>query len=76
MFLKNLLLTFSMVKLMMTGGENIMVLVCVSLIINRPEKWNITKMPVNLQPQILAELNAMGLDGYGKPLEPTPVPAE
>ena len=60
----------------MTGGENIMVLVCVSLIINRPEKWNITKMPVNLQPQILAELNAMGLDGYGKPLGPTTVPAE
>lgn len=29
----------------------------------------IDKVPTNLKDAVLADLNAMGLDGYGKPLE-------
>lgn len=29
----------------------------------------IDKVPANLKEAVLADLNAMGLDGYGKPLE-------
>lgn len=43
----------------------------VALIVNK--RRNITQVPVHLQAEVLADLNALGLDGYGNPLptEPT-----
>lgn len=52
------------------GGMK-MVDLYVALIVNK--RRNINQVPVHLQAEVLADLNALGLDGYGNPLptEPT-----
>lgn len=47
-------------------GGMIMVDVYVALIING--RRTIDQVPVSIRPVVLAELTALGLDGYGKPL--------
>lgn len=51
-------------------GGKIMVDVYVALIING--RRTIDQVPANLRPAVLAELNALGLDGYGNPLPAQP----
>lgn len=51
---------------LMKGGITIMVDVYVALIVNK--RRTISQVPVHLQPAVLAELNALGLDGNGNPL--------
>lgn len=50
----------------MKGGAQTMVDVYVALIINK--RRTIEQVPAQLQAAVLAELNALGLDGYGNPL--------
>jgi hypothetical protein len=60
--LKRLLLILSLMK----GGENNMVDVYVTLIVLK--RRTIEQVPTHLQPAVLADLNAIGLDGNGDPL--------
>ncbi|KZE44542.1 hypothetical protein AV540_23965 [Brevibacillus parabrevis] len=48
------------------GGENTMVMVCVSLIINNRRTF--AQIPAGLQDEVKADLEAMGLGTDGKPL--------
>lgn len=49
------------------GGEN-MVDMYVALVI--AGRRNIDTVPVKFQKEVLADLNALGLDGYGNQLQP------
>lgn len=62
--LRSLFLIFS---LMRKGGVHIMVDVYVTLIVLK--RRTINQVPVHLQPAVLADLNAMGLDGNGDPIQ-------
>jgi hypothetical protein len=66
----NLLQRIKLIWAILKGGVIIMVDVYVALIVHGVR--TIDTVPVNLQPAVLAELNAIGLDGYGKPLTTTP----
>lgn len=61
--LKKLLLIFS---LMRKGGIHAMVDVYVTLIALK--RRTIDQVPNHLQPAVLADFNAMGLDGSGDPI--------
>ncbi len=50
----------------MKGGNEIMVDVYVALIVKK--RRTIEQVPAQLQEAVLAELAALGLDGYGNPL--------
>ncbi|HEX2927753.1 MAG TPA: hypothetical protein VHP38_16085 [Ruminiclostridium sp.] len=53
----------------MRGGDKLMVNVYVTLIVYTDRTGEtIDSVPAALRPQVLAKLNAIGLDGYGKPL--------
>lgn len=49
------------------GNEMIFVTIFVSLIVAK--RRNIDGVPAHLKADVLADLNAMGLDGYGNPIE-------
>ena len=51
----------------MKGGDGIMVDVYVALIIHKLR--TIDQVPANLKPAVTSELNVLGLDGYGNPLD-------
>ena len=51
----------------MRGGEN-MVDMYVALVF--AGRRNINTVPAKFQKEVLADLNAIGLDGYGNPLQP------
>ena len=53
-------------SLLMKGGDQIMIDVYVVLIVNK--RRNITQVPAQLKDAVLADLTAMGLDGYGEPI--------
>ncbi|KMZ43996.1 MULTISPECIES: CD1375 family protein [Bacillales] len=52
--------------LCLKGGEETMVTVCVSLIINGRRTF--AQIPVSLQPDVKSDLEALGLGIDGKPL--------
>lgn len=56
----------------MKGGLNTMIMVdgYVTLIINK--RRTIDQVPEQLKAAVLADLNAMGFDGYGNPLVTEP----
>jgi len=64
MFWNNLI---SRIYLMLGGDKMIFVTIFVSLISGG--RRTIDQVPSNLKDAVLADLNAMGLDGHGKPLE-------
>lgn len=51
-----------------TKGGSVMVDVYVTLIVKK--RRTIDQVPEQLKAEVLADLSAMGLDGYGNPLEP------
>ena len=53
----------------MKGGKVIMVDVYVALITYKES--TIDGVPAHLRPIVLSKLAALGLDGYGNPLQPT-----
>jgi hypothetical protein len=57
-------LLYSLIK----GGVSIMVDLYVALIIAK--RRTIDRVPVQLREAVLAELTALGLDGYGNPIVP------
>lgn len=54
-----------MFALIMKGGT-LMVDIYVALIVNK--RRTIEQVPTHLQTQVLADLKALGLDGYGNPI--------
>ena len=66
LFLALLAGAFFITKCIKKGGENV-VTVYVTLIIYG--RRTIDTVPGLLKEAVLADLNAVGLDGYGKPLE-------
>jgi hypothetical protein len=62
-----MLLINILIKLLQRKGGIAMVDVYIALIIYKLR--TIDQVPKNLRPAVLAELNALGLDGYGNPLE-------
>lgn len=61
----NLITKIKLSIAVLKGGE-IMVDVYVALIVKG--RRTIDQVPENLRPQVLEELAALGLDGYGNPL--------
>ena len=59
MLFKNIVLIIETLK----GGTDSMVAVYVALIVNH--RRNITQVPAHLQSEVLEDLLALGLDGYG-----------
>ena len=59
--------TFSFIKLLWKGGDFVMADVYVALIVHKLR--TIDQVPAQLRPAVLAELKALGLDGYGKLIE-------
>lgn len=57
---------FLYILLKLNKGGTIMIDVYVSLIIKK--RRTIEQVPVQLQAEVLADLNSLGLDGYGDPL--------
>lgn len=55
-----------LVKLLLGGGENTMVLVFVTLIVYGSKTFS--QVPASLQPAVRAELLTMGLDENGVPI--------
>jgi hypothetical protein len=55
-----------LIILMLKGGLRIMVDIYVALIVNH--RRTIDQVPVQLKTEVLADLAALGLDGYGNPL--------
>lgn len=55
-----------LIKLLLGGGDDIMVLVFVTLIIYGSKTFS--QVPVSLQPAVRAELLTMGLDENGVPI--------
>jgi len=66
MFLTNVI---TKLYLLFGGDKMIFVTIFVSLIVGG--RRTIDQVPSNLKDAVLADLNAMGLDGYGEPLETT-----
>lgn len=62
--LKKLLLVLSLIR---KGGTHIMVDVYVTLIVLK--RRTIEQVPNHLQPAVLADLSAMGLNGNGDPIQ-------
>lgn len=57
------------ILVILLGGDIMfMVAIFVGLIVGRPEKWDIDKVPAHLRDFVLADLGLLGLDGYGNPL--------
>lgn len=53
------------------GGAKVMVDVYIALIVHTDQTGRtIDSVPVHLRPAVLAGLAALGLDGYGQPLQP------
>ena len=65
--IKRLKAAFSMLIFTLKGGEEDMVAVYVALITYQCS--NIDKVPAQLKASVLAQLEALGLDGYGQEIE-------
>jgi hypothetical protein len=59
--------TLFLIKSFWKGGETIMVDVYVALIVHKLR--TIDQVPAQLRPAVSAELNTLGLDGHGNPME-------
>ena len=55
------------------GGKKLMqIYVDMYVALIMAKRRNITQVPAHLQEAVLADLNAIGLDGYGNPLPQAP----
>lgn len=52
------------------GKKSMQALIDVYVALIVAKRRNIEQVPAHLRPAVLADLNAMGLDGYGDPLQP------
>ncbi len=67
--IQKLKFAFRVVLFILKGGTEFMVDVYVTLIVHTDiSGYTIEKVPEQLRPAVLAKLQILGLDGYGKPL--------
>lgn len=67
--IQKLKFAFRVVLFILKGGAESMVDVYVTLIVHTDlSGYTIEKVPEQLRPAVLAKLQILGLDGYGKPL--------
>lgn len=60
-------LTIKFLLIAIRGGENrVFVTIAVALVVAK--RKNINEIPASLREDVLADLEALGLDGYGNPL--------